>query len=99
MAPHRVTLTGQTGASTPMSKRNGKEMIMSQQSTPLEASGFGIDVVRRLNTAATRVAIAIHTRRQAQANCVVRSIIVRYSDDDLAHHGWSAEDIRRLKSH
>ncbi len=72
---------------------------MSQQSTPLEASGFGVDVVRGLNTAIARAATAIHTRRQAHARRVVRSIIVRYSDEDLAKHGWSAEDIRRLKSH
>ena len=71
---------------------------MSQQSTPLEASGFGIDGVRRLKTAVVRVATAIDNRRQARARRVVRSIIVRYSDEDLAGYGWSAEDIRRLKS-
>ena len=71
---------------------------MSQQSTPFEGSGFGIDVARGLKTVVARVATAIDNRRQARARRVVRSIIVRYSDEDLAGYGWSAEDIRRLKS-
>ena len=71
---------------------------MSQQSTPLETSGFALDVIRGLKTSAAGVATATHVRRQAHARRVVRSIIVRYSDEDLAGYGWSAEDIRRLKS-
>ena len=71
---------------------------MSQQSTPFEASRFGIDVACGLKTVVARVATAIDNRRQARARRVVRSIIVRYSDEDLAGYGWSAEDIRRLKS-
>lgn len=72
---------------------------MSQQSKPLEAPGFGIDVVRGLKTAIARAATAIHTARQAHAKRVVRSIIARHlSDEELARYGWSAEDIRRLKS-
>lgn len=71
---------------------------MSQQSTPLEASGFGVDVVRGLKTALAREAAAFHARRQAQASRIVRSIVARYSDEDLAGYGWSAADIRRLKS-
>jgi hypothetical protein len=73
-------------------------MIMSQQSTPLEASSFGIDAVRSLKTAMTRAATAFHVRRQAQADAVVRSTVAHlYGDEDLAGLGWSAEDIRRLK--
>lgn len=72
---------------------------MSQQSKPFEAPGFGIDVVRGLKTAIARAAAAIHTQRQAGAHRVVRSVVVdRYSDEELAAHGWSAADIRRLRS-
>ena len=72
---------------------------MSQQSKPFEAPGFGIDVARGLNTAIARAATVFHTHRQAQADSVVRSVIAdRHSDEDLAAYGWSAEDIRRLRS-
>ena len=72
---------------------------MSQQSTPMEASCFGIDAVRRFKAAIARAATAFQNQRQAHANRVVRSIVVRhYSDADLAGYGWSAEDIRRIKS-
>lgn len=80
-------------------KKTGTEMIMSQQSTPLEASGFGIDVARGLKTAITRAAAAFHIGRQAQADNVVRSTIAAlYRDEELARFGWNAEHIRRLKS-
>jgi len=72
---------------------------MSQQSTPLGASGFDIDVVRNLKTAIARAVTAVQSQRQAHAKRAVRSIEVRlYRDEGLAGYGWSTEDIRRLTS-
>lgn len=72
---------------------------MSQQSTPLETSSFGVDLRERFAAAAKMVVTAIQVSRQARAGRSLRSAIAdRYSDEDLAGYGWSAEDIGRLKS-
>jgi hypothetical protein len=74
-------------------------MVMSQLSKPIEETGLGIDVIRGLKSTILGVVSVIHARRQEQARHVVRSIIARYpSDEDLASYGWSADDIRRLRS-
>jgi hypothetical protein len=74
-------------------------MIMSQQSTPLATSSFGVDLRERFATATKMVVGAIQASRQARAGRFLRSTIAdRYSDEDLAGYGWSANDIRRLKS-
>ena len=71
---------------------------MSQQSTPLEASGLGIDVLRGIKSAFARTVAALHANRQAEARRIVRGFIAHHhSDEDLARYGWSPEDIRRLK--
>jgi hypothetical protein len=74
-------------------------MIMSQQSTPFQASSFSAEVLERLAATTRTVVAAIQAPRQARAAHSVRSTIAeRYSDEDLAGYGWSADDIRRLKS-
>ena len=72
---------------------------MSQQSTPMEASGFGAEVLAYFAATTSAVVAAIQAPRLERAGRSVRSTIAdRYSDEDLAGFGWSAEDIRRLKS-
>ncbi len=75
---------------------------MSEQFTPAESPNIGIDALRICPTATAAIvqaASASQDQRRRHVERSVREIVTHlFTDDDLTGFGWSAEDIRRLKS-
>ncbi len=71
---------------------------MSQQTMEMGTRVYGRGVAEIIEAVFGRVSAAVRTSREVQARSVVRAVVRRYSDSELARFGWSAADIRRLKS-
>ena len=73
-------------------------MIMSTHWHVVGARGSDFDAVRSFHAFFSSLVEAIAARRMARAERDVGEILAAYSAEQLAAYGWSAEDIRRLKS-
>lgn len=60
--------------------------------------GSYFDAVRSFHPFFSSLVEAIAARRMARAERHAGEILAAYSAEQLAAYGWSAEDIRRLKS-